>query len=162
MVAQGYVDPDRIALLGQSAGAHRANVLLPDDDAGSAWRSPTRAGPTAWIADSTGDVHGHWEWPINVWFFKTTPRREPGAVVRRGPDPAAPRIETPTLLISGSHELGGIGGMTNEYIFSMLRRKGVDTKLIYFPRRGTWHDATAEPPLSSCGPPWTGSRSTST
>ena len=135
MVAQGYVDPDRIALLGQSAGAHRVNLLLPDSRrfrvaiSNEGWAN-------GWIADSTGTSTGNFEWPINEWFFKTTRAENPEPWFAEDPITELHKIETPTLLISGSPDLGGIGGMTNEYIFSMLRRKGVDTKLILFKDEG--------------------------
>ncbi len=135
MVSRGYVDPDRIALLGQSAGAHRANVLLPMTKrfrvaiSNEGWAN-------AWILDSTGDNTGHWEWPINVWFFKGTRAENPQAYFDEDPLQKLHEISTPTLLIAGSKELGGIGGMTNEYIYTMLRRKGIDTKLILFQDEG--------------------------
>jgi dipeptidyl aminopeptidase/acylaminoacyl peptidase len=135
MVARGYVDPDRIALLGQSAGAHRANVMLPTTKrfrvaiSNEGWAN-------AWIVDSTGENTGHWEWPINVWLFKGSRAENPQAWFDEDPLQKLHEIATPTLLISGSKELGAIGGITNEYIFSMLKRKGVDTKLILFPDEG--------------------------
>ena len=135
MVSRGYVDPDRIALLGQSAGAHRANVLLP---ATTRFRVAisNEGWANAWILDSTGDNTGHWEWPINVWFFKGTRAENPQAYFDEDPLQKLHEISTPTLLIAGSKELGGIGGMTNEYIYTNLRRKGVDTKLILFQDEG--------------------------
>jgi dipeptidyl aminopeptidase/acylaminoacyl peptidase len=135
MVGRGYIDPDRIALLGQSAGAHRANVLLPTTKRFRAAIS-NEGWANAWIGDSTGENTGHWEWPINVWFFKGWRGENPKAWFDEDPMQRLHEIRTPTLLISGSKELGGIGGMTNEYIFSMLKRNGTDTKLIYFPDEG--------------------------
>jgi dipeptidyl aminopeptidase/acylaminoacyl peptidase len=135
MVSRGFIDPDRIALLGQSAGAHRANVLLPTTKrfrvaiSNEGWAN-------AWILDSTGDNTGHWEWPINVWFFKGARAENPQAYFDEDPLQKLHEISTPTLLIAGSKELGGIGGMTNEYIYTNLRRKGVDTKLILFQDEG--------------------------
>jgi len=135
MVSQGYVDPQRIALLGQSAGAHRANALLPTTDrfrvaiSNEGWAN-------GWIGDSTGPQTGHWEWPIHVWFFKGTRMENPQAYFDEDPLQRLHEIRTPTLLISGSKELGGIGEMTNEYIFSMLKRRGVDTRLIQFADEG--------------------------
>jgi len=135
MVSRGYVDPDRIALLGQSAGAHRANVLLPTTKrfrvaiSNEGWAN-------GWIVDSTGENTGRWEWPINVWFFKGTRVENPQAYFDEDPLQHLHEVRTPTLLIAGSAELGGIGGMTNEYFFSMLKRAGVDTRLIRFPDEG--------------------------
>ena len=135
MVSRGYVDPDRIALLGQSAGAHRANALLPTTQrfrvaiSNEGWAN-------GWIGDSTGPQTGHWEWPIHVWFFKGTRMENPQAYFDEDPLQRLHEIKTPTLLISGSKELGGIGEMTNEYLFSMLKRRGVDTKLIQFADEG--------------------------
>jgi dipeptidyl aminopeptidase/acylaminoacyl peptidase len=135
MVSRGYVDPDRVALLGQSAGAHRANVLLPRTKrfrvaiSNEGWAN-------GWIVDSTGENTGRWEWPINVWFFKGTRMENPQAYFDEDPLQHLHEVRTPTLLIAGSSELGGIGGMTNEYFFSMLKRAGVDTKLIQFPDEG--------------------------
>ena len=135
MVSRGYVDPERIALLGQSAGAHRANVLLPTTQrfrvaiSNEGWAN-------AWIGDSTGVNTGHVEWPINVWFFKGNRIENPQAYFDEDPLQRLQDIRTPTLLISGSKELGGIGEMTNEYIFSMLKRSGTDVKLIQFADEG--------------------------
>jgi len=135
MVGRGYIDNERIALLGQSAGAHRANVLLPTTRrfrvaiSNEGWAN-------AWLGDSTGENTGHWEWPINVWFFKGWRGENPKAWFDEDPMQRLHEIRTPTLLISGTKDLGGIGGMTNEYIFSMLKRSGTDTKLIYFPDEG--------------------------
>jgi acylaminoacyl-peptidase len=135
MVSRGYIDSDRIALLGQSAGAHRANVLLPTTKrfrvaiSNEGWAN-------AWILDSTGDNTGHWEWPINVWFFKGQRAENPQAWFDEDPMQRLHEISTPTLLIAGSKDLGGIGQMTNEYIYTMLRRKGIDTKLILFQDEG--------------------------
>jgi dipeptidyl aminopeptidase/acylaminoacyl peptidase len=135
MVSRGYIDPDRIALLGQSAGAHRANVLLPTTTRFRAAIS-NEGWANGWLTDSTGPSTGHWEWPIHVWFFKGTRVENPEAWFGEDPMTRLHEIKTPTLLISGSKELGGIGGMTNEYIFSMLKRNGTDTKLILFQDEG--------------------------
>jgi len=135
MVSRGYVDPDRIALLGQSAGAHRANVLLPTTRRFKVAIS-NEGWANAWIGDSTGVNTGHVEWPINVWFFKGNRIENPQAYFDEDPLQRLQDIRTPTLLISGSKELGGIGEMTNEYIFSMLKRAGVDVKLIQFADEG--------------------------
>ncbi len=135
MVARGYIDPERIALLGQSAGGHRANVLLPATTRFKVAIS-NEGWANGWIADSTGISTGHWEWPINVWMFRGTRIENPQAYFDEDPLQRLHEIRTPTLLISGSSELGGIGGMTNEYIFSMLKRRGVDTKLILFKDEG--------------------------
>ena len=135
MVSRGYIDEKRIALLGQSAGAHRANVLLPTT-ARFRVAISNEGWANGWLGDSTGENTGHWEWPISVWFFKGTRMENPEAWFGEDPMTHLHEIQTPTLLISGSKELGGIGGMTNEYIYSMLRRKGIDTKLILFPDEG--------------------------
>jgi dipeptidyl aminopeptidase/acylaminoacyl peptidase len=135
MVSRGYVDQNRIALLGQSAGAHRANALLPTTQRFKVAIS-NEGWANGWIGDSTGPQTGHWEWPIHVWFFKGTRMENPQAYFDEDPLQRLHEIRTPTLLISGSKELGGIGEMTNEYLFSMLNRRGVDTKLIQFADEG--------------------------
>jgi dipeptidyl aminopeptidase/acylaminoacyl peptidase len=135
MVGRGYIDPERIALLGQSAGAHRANVLLPTTKRFKVAIS-NEGWANGWVGDSTGISTGKWEWPINVWLFRGTRIENPQAYFDEDPLQRLHEIATPTLLISGSSELGGIGGMTNEYIFSMLKRRGVDTKLILLKDEG--------------------------
>ena len=135
MVGRGYIDPDRIALLGQSAGSHRANTLLTTTDRFKCAIS-NEGWSNGWITDSTGTQTGHWEWPIHVWFFRGTRIENPQAYFDEDPLQRLHEIRTPTLLISGSTELGGIGGMTNEYLFSMLKRRGIDTRLILFKDEG--------------------------
>jgi len=135
MVAQGYVDPDRIALLGQSAGAHRVNVLLPTTTRFRVAVSNEGWG-NGWIVDSTGPMTGRWEHPITEWFFRTTRAENPEPWFAEDPMTRLHEIRTPTLLISGTPELGAVDRMTNEYIFTMLRRKGIDTKLVLFPDEG--------------------------
>lgn len=135
MLAQGYVDRERMALLGQSAGAHRVNVLLPTTTrfrvavSNEGWAN-------GWIADSTGPMTGRWEHPITEWFFRTTRAENPEPWFAEDPITRLHEIRTPTLLISGTPELGALDRTTNEYIFTMLRRKGIDTKLILFPDEG--------------------------
>lgn len=135
MVSRGYIDTKRVALLGQSAGAHRANALLPTTKR-FACAISNEGWANGWIVDSTGQQTGRWEWPINVWFFRGTRIENPQAYFDEDPLQRLHEIATPTLLIAGSTDLGGIGGMTNEYIFSMLKRRGVDTKFIMFKDEG--------------------------
>ena len=136
MVARGYIDADRIALLGQSAG-RIARTCCFRRRSGFASPSRTRDGRTRGSAIRPARTPATGSGRSTCWFFKGTRAENPKAYFDEDPLQRLHEIaETPTLLISGSKDLGGIGGMTNEYMFSMLKRNGTDTKLIYFPDEG--------------------------
>ena len=134
LVGQGFIDPDRLALLGQSAGAHRVNVLLTQDHrfrvavSNEGWAN-------GWLVGATGPITGSYDF-YDEWAYRTTFSKNPAPWFAEDPLMRLQEITTPILLIAGTPDFGAIGKETNEYIYTVLRRKGVDTRYISFPDEG--------------------------
>jgi len=130
LVQQGVADPDRLAVMGVSAGAHLTNKLITittrfkaaSATAGAAnWismfaQTDTRMSRSGWFGGTPWQPNA----PIDV-FWNNSPMKD------------AARVKTPTLLIVGEEDMR-VPMMQSVEMYRALRAGGVPSRLIVAPR----------------------------
>lgn len=132
LVSEGIADPDRLAVMGWSAGGHLTNKLVTfttrfkaaSSSAGVAnWTSlfaetDTRASRLVWFGGLPWGPNA----PVDV-FWKNSPLKD------------AANVRTPTLLIAGENDTRVPMSQAIE-MFRALRANGVPSRLYIAPREG--------------------------
>jgi dipeptidyl aminopeptidase/acylaminoacyl peptidase len=132
LVARGLADPDRLAVMGWSAGGHLTNKLITATDRFKA--ASSAAGAANWTSlFAQTDVRGHralWfggtPWQANApiqAFWNSSPLRD------------VSKVKTPTLLIAGEGDARVPMAQAVE-MYRALRSLGVPTRLLVAPREG--------------------------
>jgi dipeptidyl aminopeptidase/acylaminoacyl peptidase len=130
VIKLGYVDPNRIGAAGGSYGGYMVNWILGHTDrfkalvshAGVYNLTSMYATEELWFAD---------------WEFKGTPWDNPELYTKWSPHLSAKNFKTPTLVVHGELDYRVPVGEGLQ-LFSTLQRKGVPSKLLYFPDEGHW------------------------
>jgi dipeptidyl aminopeptidase/acylaminoacyl peptidase len=130
VVKLGYVDPNRIGAAGGSYGGYMVNWILGHTDrfkalvshAGVYNLTSMYATEELWFAD---------------WEFKGTPWDNLELYTKWSPHLSAKNFKTPTLVVHGELDYRVPVGEGLQ-LFSTLQRKGVPSKLLYFPDEGHW------------------------
>jgi dipeptidyl aminopeptidase/acylaminoacyl peptidase len=130
VVKLGYVDPNRMGAAGGSYGGYMVNWILGHTDrfkalvshAGVYNLTSMYATEELWFAD---------------WEFKGTPWDNPELYTKWSPHLSAKNFKTPTLVVHGELDYRVPVGEGLQ-LFSTLQRKGVPSKLLYFPDEGHW------------------------
>jgi dipeptidyl aminopeptidase/acylaminoacyl peptidase len=130
LVADGIADPERIAITGGSYGGYMVSWLVSQTDryaCGIAHAAVTNL-PNMYASDITsgrGDAYGAEVWDdldrVNKW----------------SPAAHADGYVTPTLVIHGERDYRVPVGQGLEF-YGVLRGKGVDAKLVYYPDENHW------------------------
>ena len=138
MLDQGFIDRKRIALLGHSAGGKRGYVILNNYDIFAAAILNEAIAPdvtSALIELSSGRNSGGY--PASVF------RQFLGGDLSKVPERYKENHmfdsygnKTPTLIMVGNEELGGVGHMPNEVMYSILKENGVPTRMLKFVDEG--------------------------
>ena len=130
LVHQGLADPDRLAVMGVSAGAHLTNKLITITARFKA--ASATAGAANWISmfaqtDTRMSRSG--------WFGGTPwqPDAPIGVFWNNSPMKDAARVKTPTLLIVGEQDMR-VPMMQSVEMYRALRAGGVPSRLIVAPR----------------------------
>lgn len=130
VVKQGYVDPARIGAAGGSYGGYMVNWMMGHTDRFKAFVSH------AGIFNSVSMYATEELW-FQEWEFKGTPWEKPELYTKWSPHLHAAKFKTPTLVVHGELDYRVPIGEGIQ-LFSTLQRKGVPSKLLYFPDEGHW------------------------
>lgn len=139
LIGEGFVDTDRIALIGHSAGGPRAyNAALARPDLFAALVVNEGVAPDPLLGNiqmlsgtmTGGAFIGMMQQHFNGTLADTPERFTLNTTF------AAARMYTPTLIMTGAVEHGGIGAQSWEVIYSLLRGRGTPTRLLSFPELG--------------------------
>jgi dipeptidyl aminopeptidase/acylaminoacyl peptidase len=130
LVARGIADPDRLGVMGWSAGGHLTNKLITVTDRFKA--ASSAAGAANWTSmfaqtDARAD---------RVVWFGGTPWQKDAPIDRlwnNSPIKDAARVRTPTLLVAGQDDARVPLPQAIE-MFRALKANGVPTKLFIAPR----------------------------
>jgi dipeptidyl aminopeptidase/acylaminoacyl peptidase len=130
LIKLGYVDPNRMGAAGGSYGGYMINWILGHTDRFKALVShdgvynltSMYATEELWFAD---------------WEFKGTPWDNPELYTKWSPHLSAKKFKTPTLVVHGELDYRVPVGEGLQ-LFSTLQRKGVPSKLLYYPDEGHW------------------------
>lgn len=130
VVKQGYVDPARMGAAGGSYGGYMVNWMMGHTDRFKAFVSH------AGIFNSVSMYATEELW-FQEWEFKGTPWEKPELYTKWSPHLHAAKFKTPTLVVHGELDYRVPIGEGIQ-LFSTLQRKGVPSKLLYFPDEGHW------------------------
>jgi dipeptidyl aminopeptidase/acylaminoacyl peptidase len=130
MIKLGYVDPNRLGAAGGSYGGYMVNWILGHTDrfkalvshAGIYNLTSMYATEELWFAD---------------WEFKGAPWDNPALYAKWSPHLSAKNFKTPTLVVHGELDYRVPVGEGLQ-LFSTLQRRGVPSKLLYYPDEGHW------------------------
>jgi dipeptidyl aminopeptidase/acylaminoacyl peptidase len=130
VIKLGYVDPNRMGAAGGSYGGYMINWILGHTDRFKALVSH------AGVYNLTSMYATEELW-FNEWEFKGTPWDNPELYTKWSPHLSAKNFKTPTLVVHGELDYRVPVGEGLQ-LFSTLQRKGVPSKLLYYPDEGHW------------------------
>jgi dipeptidyl aminopeptidase/acylaminoacyl peptidase len=132
LVAKGIVDPNQLALMGWSAGAHLTNKLITMTDRFKA--ASAGAGLAEWTS-----FYGQTDWRVNrnVWFGGSPWQKNAPIDVFWGSSPLkdVANVKTPTLFFVGENDRRVPLPQSIE-MYRALASNGVPTHLYVAPREG--------------------------
>lgn len=127
VIAQGYVDPNRIGIGGHSYGAILTNYLITKTNRFKA--AITDAGESNYLMNYGVDQY-LLDWEAEVG----KPWENPGAYLELSPYFQLKNVKTPTLVICGQEDWN-VPLINSEQLYLSLRRLGVETMLVVYPEQ---------------------------
>ncbi len=131
VVKLGYVDPNRIGAAGGSYGGYMVNWILGHTNRFKALVSH------AGVYNLTSMYGATEELWFTEWEFNGNPWDNPELYTKWSPHLYAKNFKTPTLVIHGELDYRVPVGEGLQ-LFTALQRKGVPSKLLYYPDEGHW------------------------
>lgn len=130
LLGQGFIDEKRMAIVGGSYGGYLVSWLIGQTDRFAA--AICHAGVTDLLGQWASDITAGRETAIGG-----VPWEEMDAVMRWSPLAHTEHMVTPTLVIHGELDYRVVvtQGLT---LYGILKHKGVDSRLIYYPDEGHW------------------------
>jgi dipeptidyl aminopeptidase/acylaminoacyl peptidase len=127
---RGFVDGDQVFLTGGSFGGYMTGWLVGTTD------RFTAAVSQRGVYDLTG-FYGSTDWAYKLveGDFDTTPWEEPDFLWEHSPTGHAHEVDTPTLLVHSEDDYR-TPISTAELFHRILRKQGVDTRLVRYPDEG--------------------------
>lgn len=139
MVGKGVADPERIGLIGHSAGGARVIRLLASRGKFAAAVVHEATAPDA-LFSYVGLAHKQMDG------LSAAPRLSPDGVTVPRSDECTENVlfsayasRTPSLVMIGNESLGSAANFTGEVLYSVLKDNGVPSKLVRFPDDGHNH-----------------------
>jgi dipeptidyl aminopeptidase/acylaminoacyl peptidase len=133
VIKQGYVDPERIGAAGGSYGGYMVNWILGHNQNKRFKALVSHAGVYN-LESMYGATEELW---FTEWEFKGTPWTNPALYQKWSPHKFAANFNTPTLVIHGELDYRVPVGEGLQ-LFTALQRRGVPSKLVYYPDEGHW------------------------
>lgn len=131
LIAQGIVDKNRLAIIGHSAGARRANLLTTISH-----RYKAVISYEGWADDYIPAIHH----PSSTLFYPEmggSPFEVAENYLKDSALTHTKGASTPTLFLMGNSKLGGADPCaTVSKLFTLLKAEGVKTEYIYYPDEG--------------------------
>ncbi|MBX3280609.1 MAG: S9 family peptidase [Acidobacteria bacterium] len=131
MIATGYVDPARIGAAGGSYGGYMVNWMLGRTDRFKAFVSHAGVYNLTSMYGATEEL-----WFVE-WEFKGVPWEKPELYTKWSPHLHAKNFKTPTLVVHGELDYRVPVGEGLQ-LYTTLQRRGVPSKLLYYPDEGHW------------------------
>ncbi len=132
LVREGVADPDRLGIMGWSAGGHMTNWLITHTDRFKA--ASSGAGAANWISMySQSDVRSH----RDFWFGGDPwgDKAPLDVYLKSSPAFLAQRVKTPTLIMVGERD-ERVPMPQSVEMYRALKRNGATAELVIFPREG--------------------------
>lgn len=131
LIAQGIVDESRLAVIGHSAGARRANLLATISHQYKAIISHE-----GWADDYISAINE----PLYTMLYPEmggSPWDVPENYLKDSALTHASEATTPTLFLMGNPKLGGADPYdTVSNLYDLFRQQGIKTEYIYYPDEG--------------------------
>jgi dipeptidyl aminopeptidase/acylaminoacyl peptidase len=135
VIGLGYVDKDRIGAAGGSYGGYMVNWIEGhNDDPRFQFKVLVSHAGIFNLASMYGATEELW---FTDWEFKGTPWDNPEMYTRWSPSMFVKNFKTPMLVVHGEMDYRVPVGEGLQ-LFTALQRRGVDSKLLYFPDEGHW------------------------
>ena len=131
-IAEGYADPERLAVTGYSYGGYMTNTVITRTDRFRA--AASGAGHSLIYANYGHDIYQKWyNWELGV------PWENRDKYDRLSPLLQAGKVTTPTLFLGGRVDWN-VPLLNAELFYQSLRRRGIDTQLVVYPgvHHGDW------------------------
>ena len=133
VISLGYVDADRIGAAGGSYGGYMVNWMLGHNTDKRFKAFVSHAGVYN-LTSMYGATEELW---FTEWEFKGNPWDNPELYEKWSPHRFAKNFATPTLVIHGELDYRVPVGEGLQ-LFTALQRRGVPSRLLYFPDEGHW------------------------
>ena len=131
-IAQGYADPERLAVTGYSYGGYMTNTVITRTDRFKA--AASGAGHSYIAANYGHDIYQKWyNWELG------SPWENREKYDRLSPLLQAGRVTTPTIFLGGREDWN-VPLINAELFYQSLRKRGVPTELVIYPgaHHGGW------------------------
>ena len=131
-IAQGYADPERLAVTGYSYGGYMTNTVITRTDRFKA--AASGAGHSYIAANYGHDIYQKWyNWELGP------PWENREKYDRLSPLLQAGRVTTPTIFLGGREDWN-VPLLNAELFYQSLRKRGVPTELVVYPgaHHGGW------------------------
>jgi dipeptidyl aminopeptidase/acylaminoacyl peptidase len=135
VISLGYVDKERIGAAGGSYGGYMVNWIEGhNNDPRFRFRALASHAGVYNLTSMYGATEELW---FTEWEFKGTPWDNPELYTRWSPHMFVKDFKTPMLVIHGELDYRVPVGEGLQ-LFTALQRRGVESKLLYFPDEGHW------------------------
>jgi dipeptidyl aminopeptidase/acylaminoacyl peptidase/CubicO group peptidase (beta-lactamase class C family) len=127
LVAEGFADPDRLAVTGYSYGGYMTCWLTGHDDR---FAAAVAGGVVSDLVSMSGTSdHGH---ALSAHELGSAPWQKPGDYAAMSPLSKVADVRTPTLLLHGGADVRCPLGQAQQW-HTALREQGVPTRLVIYP-----------------------------